>query len=393
MRWAGLGALLVVVLAAAWWATRPPPWPKADPNDPDRWVAHGFLPWEREALAEELKRAVRQGLVAGGAIVVVHEGEPILDETYGFADLSTKRPFTSDDRLRVASLSKTMIATTVAILVHQGRLEYDAPIDRWLPEWGAARAGRAGEPCRTPTLRELLVHTAGLVPNTREDPVELPQEDLDAASKRLAARGLWRPPGGRQAYSGEGYVLVARILEVLSEGRRFEDLVRDVLFTPLGMSASGWHDATNTGPIYKREGDQLTVLIEPGPAEPWPEVNPAGDGVSTAHDLARLFAFHERGGLWEGRQLVPAAALQPMYAAPEGGTWAMGLRVHDGDRWGHPGILSHPGASGILAWIDPDCDVAAVVAVQTWIEDSLQARLRMLETLDRACQRRAARGG
>lgn len=361
------------------------------PAPDDAWSQHGFLPAERVQLVDELRDAVKRGQIAGGSVIVVHEGTPILESAWGLSDVAAGRPFTSDDPLRVASLSKTMLATTVALLVHRGQLDLDAPIDRTLPEWSQPKLLRTGEPVRPPTLRELLLHTGGLEGNTRHGEEGQPQEDPAVASRRLAARGLHHRPGGAQAYSGEGYVLVAAILQTLRPGGTFEDVVRDTLLTPLGMTRSGWHDARGTGPIYQVGPTGLTVLAPAGPATPWPHVNPAGDGVASAWDLARLFAFHERGGVINGARVAPAEALAPLYQAPPGEPWAMGFRVHVGEKWGHPGVLSHPGASGILAWIDPDCDLAVVVAVQTWIEDSLKARLRMLETMDRACRRRAAR--
>ena len=108
---------------------------------------------------------IAEKFVAGGAMMIVHRGETVVREAFGFADLATGRPFTVDAPCRLASVTKPFTATLFARLVEEGRLAWDDPVDKFLPEFAALEVRGQGRAKRAPLIRELLSHTAGFPGN------------------------------------------------------------------------------------------------------------------------------------------------------------------------------------------------------------------------------------
>jgi D-alanyl-D-alanine dipeptidase/CubicO group peptidase (beta-lactamase class C family) len=137
--------------------------------------------------------------------------------------------------VRAGSLSKVVTATTVMALVERGRLDLDAPVQRWLP-WFRPRHGGDG----AITLRLLLAHRSGL---PRQSPVGHWYDDsepgLDATVRSLADVELRSEPGREYCYSNCGYAVAGRIVEVAT-GLPFADAAAALVLGPLGMRESSF---------------------------------------------------------------------------------------------------------------------------------------------------------
>ena len=89
----------------------------------------------------------------------------VFREAFGVADLDTKKPFTVDAPCRIASVTKPHTSTLLAMLVDQGKLSWDDPVDKYLPQFAKLTVKGKGPASRSPKIRELLSHTAGFPGN------------------------------------------------------------------------------------------------------------------------------------------------------------------------------------------------------------------------------------
>ncbi len=216
--------------------------------------------------------------------------------TSGFADLATRRPVTADDPVRVASISKLVVAIAVMRLVEAGTLDLDADVDDVLG-W---RVRNPAFPDRPVTLRLLLSHRAGIT-----DGIDyvLPL-DADLASV-LADPGAWdaaHPPGSYFRYANLNFPVIAAVME-RATGERFDRLMDRLVLRPLGIDGCyNWascSDATTARAVVLYR-DRKPVRDDHQGGRPECPVTPARDGSC---DLSRWqpgrngAIFSPQGGL------------------------------------------------------------------------------------------------
>lgn len=130
-------AVALVLIATA--VAPPTKHVEADPVARDPWIAQGLASADRDALRAFLEKGVDDGEIAGGSLILVRRSETIFREAAGYADARTKRPYGVDLPCRIASISRPMVASLVARLVEAGKLDFEEPIDRWIPEFKDVR--------------------------------------------------------------------------------------------------------------------------------------------------------------------------------------------------------------------------------------------------------------
>ncbi len=168
----------------------------------------------------------------GGAAVVVKDGQVIYLKAFGLACLEHPKANTPKTAFDVGSLAQPFTGAAVALLVHQGKLTLDDPIQRHVPSLPPVCAGI--------TVRHLLEHRSGLAdfgPALRltgwseQDSLGLPQ-----VLRMLAAQAQpLFPPGSRVQVSGLNYALLAEVVRAVS-GQPFRDFAWEQLFKPLKMT-------------------------------------------------------------------------------------------------------------------------------------------------------------
>lgn len=239
-----------------------------------------------------LPGALRRDGIAGAVVVVVKDGEVLLQKGYGYADVAAEQPVDPARTLfRPGSNSKLFTATAALQLVEQQRLELDADVNRYL-DFSIPPA--FGQPI---TLRHLLTHTAGLEDSVR-DLVFHEESGLQPLGAYLREHLPARidPPGRVPAYSNYGMALVGYIVERVS-GMPFEEYVERNILQPLGMEHSTFRQPVPP-PLRQdlSKGYYPSASSEPrsfeffGPA-------PAGALSSTGSDMAHFMIAH----LQEGR--------------------------------------------------------------------------------------------
>jgi len=199
-------------------------------------VSHGHAAPSGGAGGEpELSTMLALAGVPGIARATIEAGRPASIEVHGVADAESSAPLRADTLFEAASLSKPTVAYVTLLLADRGALDLDAPISDLLgasPVPGDARGARI-------TVRHALSHSSGL------------QNWRFRAGDELR---IAFDPGTRFQYSGEGFVLVQRVLERLT-GSAFATLMRRELFAPLGMTDATflWH-AGVTGRLARPHG-------------------------------------------------------------------------------------------------------------------------------------------
>ena len=182
------------------------------------------------------KTAASRGL-PGLVVIVADRNGIVRSEAFGAATIDPPRPLTPETPLRVASISKAVVAIAVMRLVEADTLDLDADVSRWLG-W---RLRNPAFPDVPVTLRQLLSHTTGVVDGTSYNfPL-----GTDIRSE-LGSHWSPSPPGGRFAYANLNYGLVATVMEAAT-GERFDLLMTRLVLAPLRLDAGyNWSGASDT---------------------------------------------------------------------------------------------------------------------------------------------------
>jgi CubicO group peptidase (beta-lactamase class C family) len=266
------------------------------------------------------------------------------------------RAITSETPFRIASMSKSMTATAIMLLVQDEGLDLDDRVIDRLPEFTMADARHAEI-----TIRQLLSHTSGLSLQTNDEFALPAPRTTRAVVAELRERRLAAEPGARFEYHNTNYTLAARIVEVVS-GQSLDDFLRQRLFVPLGMLDSRSVDACDQGTDEVAPG--FSVVL--GFAYVMPEMpgRCGGNGgvVSTLADMVQWLRFNQ-GEI--GATLLNRDLLDEVHAVqPDTDSYALGWQRLAPDGSGASGVVSHGGTlatfTGSMAF-DPETGRAAVV--------------------------------
>lgn len=188
--------------------------------------AQTFVP----AIDSMMARYVKPG-GPGASVLVVKDGNIVLAKGYGLAEVEKNVPVTRETNFRLASLTKQFTATSVMLLVADGKLHYDDQITAVVPGLPAYAKGV--------TIRHLLNHTGGLPGYESFVPDSQTRQVHDAEIPALIAHASAAkfPPGTKYDYSNTGYALLALAVEHAS-GKKFADFLHDRIFVPLQMAGT-----------------------------------------------------------------------------------------------------------------------------------------------------------
>jgi D-alanyl-D-alanine carboxypeptidase len=292
-----------------------------------------------EDLAKRVREHVAQmgGADAfSGAILIAHHGKVVLEQPSGMADSVRQTRNTTDTQFCLGSMNKMFTAVAILQLVGQGKLALDEPIATYWPDYPnrdlAARV----------TIRELLSHTGatGDIFTPEYEAHRLETRTLADYVKLFGSRPVRFEPGTRMEYSNYGFILLGRIIELVSD-ESYESYVREHVFIPSGMLH------TDSRPEIDRvEGRAIGYIrgpkgLVPNTATmPWSGTS-AGGGYSTVHDLL-LFADALQTGKLLNRALLGEATTADAVHQDYG----LGFYVLRGGGFGHGG--GAPGINGEL---------------------------------------------
>lgn len=289
-----------------------PPTSHERPMSPPEMVALAMPPGQVAAAVTQLDGIVARQLAATGvpglALAVVHDDALVYAKGFGVRKVGEEATVDTDTVFQLASLSKPLAATLIAAVVGDGKVAWDDPVMRHLPDFVLA------DPYVTQhlTIEDLFAHRSGL-PDHAGDLLEDLGYDRAEVLHRLRHLPL-QPFRAGYAYTNFGITAAAQAV-ANAAGSAWEDLARDRLYRPLGMNATSsryadyaaapnhaaLHVETDAGwvPRYTRQPDAQS---------------PAGGVSASVNDMARWLRLLLAQGVSDGRQLVDARALARSHA-------------------------------------------------------------------------------
>lgn len=348
-----------------------------------------------------LRPFVEDHRMAGAVALVASRDKLLCLEPVGYADIEAKTPMRTDNLFWIASMTKSMTTTALVMLVDEGKLNVDDPVEKYLPEFktlvvaDSQDKGHPRKPRHPVTVKELLSHTHGM-PEVKTPLVSL-RDDVAA----FVAAPMDCEPGTRYKYSNVSMNTGGRIIEVLS-GMPYGEFIEKRLFAPLGMrDTTFWPDEKQVERLartFRQTADKTGIenvtfhIDRPAdstvPAALLLQYNagmisiykhryawPSGGVFSTATDVARFCQMLLGGGVCGGKRYLSAAAIHEMTSVHTGNLfpnplqgYGLGWFVEKRAAEGQPsvGSFGHRGARDTLMWIDPAKHIVMVLMLQSF---------------------------
>lgn len=268
----------------------------------------GTLPSDLDSFVESVMAEFE---VPGVSIAVVKDDRVVLTKGYGVRQLGTNVPVDEHTLFGIASNTKAFTATALGLLVEEGRLDWDAPVIDYLPNF------RMSDPfvTREMTIRDLLVHRSGLGLGAG-DLMWWPPSDYDRKEIVRRLRYIPLATSFRSAYAYDNvlYSVAGEVIEAVS-GQTWEEFVSSRILDPVGMtssnvmhSAAGFEGDANVATTHARVGGAVR------PVAPFlsDNTNPAGGINSNAVDMAKWLRVQlDSGRIGEDRRLFsPGTTVQ-----------------------------------------------------------------------------------
>jgi CubicO group peptidase (beta-lactamase class C family) len=257
-----------------------------------------------EELDKRLADTFTKAKVPGVSVTIIEGGQIVLTKGYGYADLKTKKPVTPETVFRAGSISKSITAIAVMMLVEEGKLSLKAKLADLMPELKYDNPWEKTDPIR---LVHLIEHTTGFDDITfRHYLLEGKDVPLsDAVNRYGPYKSRWKP-GTMTSYCNAGPVIAGRIIEKVS-GQRFQDFIATRLTSPLAMESAYWtREPQITDRISKSYKDTE------GNEEAFVEIlaRPSGSLNVTSKDLAKLPLLMLGRGTLDGKTYLSTASVE-----------------------------------------------------------------------------------
>jgi CubicO group peptidase (beta-lactamase class C family) len=347
----------------------------APPVEPGRGVA-AVPPLADAAIRDSVRHVLDRALADSafpGAIAVVGTGTRVIAQ-YAVGHLDWAPSPVPDEHTLwdLASLSKVVGMTSGMMqLVSQHRVDLDAPVQRYFPDWTGPNKARV-------TIRHLLTHTSGLPAFKAYDEVT---HDPDSLAKLMFSTPLDTVPGARMVYSDIGAYMAGRVLEKVS-GETLDAYVHNHVFEPAGMHETMYRPPASLlsriapTEIDPRRGGLVRGKVHDERAYYLGGVSAHAGIFSTTHDLARFARMYLNDGVIDGVRVLPAAQIRQFtsYVDSTFSNRGIGWQKPDlpGMRFTSPSsawagslmstqAFGHTGFTGTSIAIDPPHDIFIVL--------------------------------
>lgn len=316
-------------------------------------------------LASRLQPLVDRQELAGAVMLVADKDKILARESVGFADIEAKKPMQNDSFFWIASQSKPITAAAMMMLVDEGKVNLDDPVEKYLPEFHGQMVIAEGDdehvllkkPAHPITVRNVLSHTSGLPYTT---PIEVPSLDRFPLADRVhsyAMVPLQFEPDTQYQYSNAGINTAGRIIEVVSK-MSYETFLQQRLLDPLGMKdTTFWPNEEQLSRLaksYKPGPDQKGLVETPLDQLQYQTLTdrkdrysmPAGGLFSSAADLTKFYQMILNGGELDGHRYLSEEAVKTM-TSRQASTAEYGLGF-----WTADNKIGHGGAHSTNSYID-----------------------------------------
>ena len=323
--------------------------------------------FDRTAVDEKINTLIARDKLSGVSVCVKGPEGTVFEKGYGFRDAARSLTPDPDTMFGVASMSKSITALAISILETEGRLSWEDPVYKYFPRFSVPGAAKDAV-----TLRTLAMHTSGIPPM---EPLEWSiavnsvnrQSDWLTAMRQSAPNSMSTidqiidyiaacpyptvgAPGENMSYSNEGYAILSYVADMAS-GIPLEQFCMERIFRPLGMARTIMDDDC----VSARElsGGNITSLFEADESgelvcdDDWsilPPFRGCAMVKSTARDMAAYYRCLSNGGMHNGVQAIPKAAVDALIGPwlPASEIACYGLGLYKRVKCGHT-ICEHSG--------------------------------------------------
>ncbi|MDQ6631916.1 MAG: beta-lactamase family protein [Verrucomicrobiota bacterium] len=326
------------------------------------------------------KIRVKHNFPALAAAVVV-DGKIVVTNAVGFRKNGGTEKVTVDDKFHLGSVTKSMTATVAAMLVEQGKISWTTTIGEIFPELKSEiHPDYLGV-----TLEQFLSQRSGAPGNAPDDlwrkawaaKGTAAEQRLDFI-KGILARKPEAKPGTKFIYSNQGYTIAGVMLEKAA-GKTWENLLRSMLFEPLGMTTAGFGAPASLNKVDQPWGHKKMFLgrepVPPGPSADNPlAISPAGAVHCSMGDLAKYAAFHMAGERGESKLLKAESFKKLHTAVADNDDYALGWIVLKRP-WANGRALMHNGSNTmfyVVVWMAPDKNCAVIAASNIGVDQAFE---------------------
>ncbi len=344
---------------------------------------HGFVKPGFESIRDVFE-ANFDDIEVGASFCVVLDDEVVVDLWGGYRDREMTEPWEKDTLVNVYSTTKGIAATVVATIVEEGKLDYDAPVVNYWPEFFAARSGL--------TVGQFLSHQSGVCGLRQKVTVE-DLYDWSKMTRLMASEDPHWEPGTAAGYHAVLWGFLAGELAIRTTGKNLGALLRERIAGPLGADfhiglpdQEHYRVATMIGPNHARiQPDPASLLgvkmpefypfaLQNPSIRPFKDVSSpawrraeiaAANGQANARGIAKIYGMLARGGVSGGERYLGADAIKAMTREE----WGMeddvvlgrpmrrgrGINLNTEAQYGpNEGAFGHNGAGGSIGFADPE---------------------------------------
>lgn len=299
--------------------------------------------------------------LAGAVMLVATPEKVVAHSAVGFADVGKQQPMQMDSMFWIASQSKPITASALMMLVDEGKVNVDDPVEKYLPEFKGQMVVAEKDdqhvllkkPVHPITVKNILSHTSGLPFRSAIEVPTLDRLPLGDRVRSYAMTPLQFQPDSKYQYSNAGINTAARIIEVVS-GQSFESFLDDRLFKPLGMNdTTFWPTEAQAARVAKsyrpgKDKKSLNETIIDQVQYPLSDRTsrypmPAGGLFATATDMAKFYQMLANNGEVNGNRYRSVEAINTLTSkqTPDAlpSQYGFGFST-GGQRFGHGGAFS-----------------------------------------------------
>jgi len=344
-------------------------------------------------IAAVLQPFIDRHELAGAVILVTSKDKVLSLDAVGFADIAAHKQMQTNSLFWIASMTKPMTATALMMLVDEGKVRLDDPVEKYLPEFKGQMLITEQDdahtllkkPSHPITVKEILSHTSGL-PFLSRIESKIDMYSLKEVTISYAMTPLTFEQGTKFAYSNAGINTAGRIIEVVS-GMPYEEFMAKRLFKPLGMKDTTFWPSDlqikRLAKSYEPNAAKSGLQEIPIGQLSYPLTNrkrgpsPAGGLFSTATDISIFCRMILNGGVYEGKRYVSEAAVRQMTSTQTGNLldkdkgengyglgWYTSHKATDGNDAVIPGTCGHGGAYYTNMQLDPQRKLITIFMVQ-----------------------------
>ena len=321
----------------------------------------------------------------GSGISIYQNGSKVVDLWGGWLDAGRSRAWERESLCSVYSISKSLCALSVHVLVERGRIDLEAPVAHYWPEFAQSGKDKI-------TVRQVLSHHCGVLFNDRAKPGDI--YDWETMIDAIAAQEPAWPAGTKGAYNSVNFGYINGELVRRVDGRMIDTFISDEICVPLGVEFHFGVGSVDPGrvadmidnpanPQYRNADNDETTLARAWNAMPTPRnagmVNdghrkylyPSGGGFTTARSIARIYAMLANDGELDGVRILKPETVERLqteqWEEDADGMMGMHIRMALGFMKNSPPAIpmgpgrqtfGHYGSNGALAFADRNRNLA-----------------------------------